>query len=309
MTMQMPPTEPLDEQEREFARVVRALPGGEPPAALDARILRAAANAAASSRQPGARWLASAGALWGIGGAAAAVLALGVSWHMMNPMRSSSVPEAATAPAMADQAEDSSVQVEFKDKPAPEYPAAPPPPAQLELSAAPQRRARANAPQPGAPPPVMAAPSPAPEPFALDSLDEHVASSAEADASSVAAASMVAEREAAEGYAAKSATLDRPKAASARSASTAAESRMRAEATQAQLGRADTRDQVSSAAGASASAPGADAGLLKPADWLTHIRRLRDENRTEEAKASLVDFRRRYPYSAIPPDLAALLRE
>ena len=29
--------EPLDAQEREFARILRALPGGEPPMALDAR--------------------------------------------------------------------------------------------------------------------------------------------------------------------------------------------------------------------------------------------------------------------------------
>lgn len=306
MTMQMPPIEPLDEQEREFARIVRALPGGEPPAALDARILRAAANAAASSRRPGARWLASTSALWGIGGAAAAVLALGVSWHMMNPMRSSSVPEAATAPAMADQAEDSSVQVEFKDKPAPQYPAAPPPPPLSELSAAPQRRARANAPQPSAPPPAMAAP--APEPFALDSLDEHVASGAEADASRDAAAPIVAEREAMADYASKSAAQEGVRAASAKTASTAAESRARAETAQAQLGRADARDQVAGAAAPTADAD-ADAGLLKPADWLNYIRRLRDENRTEEAKASLVEFRRRFPYSAIPPDLAPLLRE
>ncbi|MFA6987070.1 MAG: hypothetical protein WC213_12835 [Arenimonas sp.] len=304
MTMQMPPTEPLDEQEREFARIVRALPGGEPPAALDARILRAAANAAASSRRPGAGWLASAGALWGVGGAAAAVLALGVSWHMMNPMRSSSAPEAATAPAMADRAEDSSVQVEFKDKPAPAYPAAPPPPALSELSAAPQRRARANASQPGAPPPAMAAP--VPEPFALDSLDEHVASGAEADASRDAAAPMVAEREAMAGYASKSAAQDSARAASAKAASTAAESRARAESARTQLGRADNRGQ---AAGAAAPTADADAGLLKPADWLNYIRRLRDEDRTEEAKASMVEFRRRYPYSTIPPDLAPLLRE
>ena len=68
MNKHIPPTEALDEQERELARIVRALPGGEPPPALDARILKAAANAAASTRRPGARWLASAGALWGAGG-------------------------------------------------------------------------------------------------------------------------------------------------------------------------------------------------------------------------------------------------
>src|SRR4249919_3693125 len=78
----LPPQEPLDAQERELARILRALPAGEPPAALDAKILRAATNAAASSRRPGAKFLASAGALWGIGSAAAAVLALGVAWQL-----------------------------------------------------------------------------------------------------------------------------------------------------------------------------------------------------------------------------------
>ena len=79
----LPPNEPLDEQEREFARILHALPGGDPPPALDAAILRAATNAAAaSSKRPVRRALASAGALWGIGTAAAAVLALGVAWQM-----------------------------------------------------------------------------------------------------------------------------------------------------------------------------------------------------------------------------------
>ena len=44
MNKQIPTTEALDEQERELARILRALPGGEPPAALDARMLKAAGN-------------------------------------------------------------------------------------------------------------------------------------------------------------------------------------------------------------------------------------------------------------------------
>ena len=64
-----PAHQPLDDQERELARILRALPAGEPSAALDSRILRAAANATAAQRRPGARWLAAAAPLWGIGGA------------------------------------------------------------------------------------------------------------------------------------------------------------------------------------------------------------------------------------------------
>src|SRR5688500_12118971 len=114
MTTPMPPPEPLDAQEREFARVLRALPGGEPPAALDAAILRAAANAAASSRRPGARLLASAGAMWGIGGAAAAVLALGVAIQMQYlPDRQPTMESAPRAQAVSDLAEEDAVQVEL----------------------------------------------------------------------------------------------------------------------------------------------------------------------------------------------------
>ena len=51
MNTREPITEPLDDDEREFARVVRALPAGEPPAALDARILKAASDAVAALRQ------------------------------------------------------------------------------------------------------------------------------------------------------------------------------------------------------------------------------------------------------------------
>ena len=45
------PHEELDADERELARVVRALPGNEPSAALDLRILRAAQDAVAATPQ------------------------------------------------------------------------------------------------------------------------------------------------------------------------------------------------------------------------------------------------------------------
>ena len=77
MNTPLPPIDPPDPHERELARILRALPGGEPPPALDARILRAAHDALA---QPASRkralWAGgSSGALWGIGSAAAAILA------------------------------------------------------------------------------------------------------------------------------------------------------------------------------------------------------------------------------------------
>jgi hypothetical protein len=319
MNTQLPPIEPLDEQEREFARIVRALPGGDPPAALDARILKTAANAAASSRRPTSRLLASAGALWGIGGAAAAVLALGVSWQMMYPTQPSSAPEAATAAKMSDQADDSSVSVEFKEEAPREFDNSgpPPPPALAKVApgARPQRQLDAPASAPAAP---------APEPFALDKLDEHVADSAEAGASSnaMAAAPIVAEQESRDGYAAKSSAAERRAnvvgSAAAPPASMAADTRARSEMAQAQLSRSDAQDRAAVASGGAAAETSAaatgvlaakpDSRLLKPIDWLNTIRRLRDDNHRAEAKASLIEFRRRYPYYSIPPDLAPLLR-
>ena len=285
MTQQIPPTEPLDEQERELARIVRALPGGEPPAALDARILRAAANAAAASRRPRSRWLASAGALWGIGGAAAAVLALGVSWQMMVPAQRSLPPDSAPAAEMADHAEDSSVSVEFKEQPAREYDNSPPPPPPAVANAAPVPRARVRTATPSATPPAAQMP----EPFAGDPLDEHVAASAEAGASADAMAASPAMAASAE-----------ERAIAAKAAPTAAQARV-----------APNAPQVGFNAAPATGSLAAELELrhMEQANWLAHVRQLRDDNRSAEAKTSLLEFHKRYPDFVIPSDLAPLLRE
>ncbi|MGH8051139.1 MAG: hypothetical protein ACREPB_10815 [Arenimonas sp.] len=81
--------EAFSDEERELARVVRALPGGEPPAALDALILKAATDAVASSHpQKNSRWkkgLLGTSALW-IGTAAASVLTIGIGWQVFQSM-------------------------------------------------------------------------------------------------------------------------------------------------------------------------------------------------------------------------------
>lgn len=296
MNPNLPSTDEFDPQERELARIVRALPGGEPPASLDAKILRAAGDAAAASRRPGARWLAAITPMWGIGGAAAAVLALGVSWQMIyGGPQSTGGTESAAAPAMSDQAEDASVAVEFKqeraveaDQPVAAMPAAPPP---AETAAAPRRAiaGRANrepvaslSPAPAPPPP----PPPEPQAFSEDALDEHVAARPESRADSGAAANLGA-------------------AASAPSPVVA--------------DSADRSAMAKSSAEASVAAPSAQSGGLlarerqqgpmKPANWLAEIRELRDARRTAEARQSLLEFRRRYPAYVIPSDLAPLLRE
>ncbi len=81
--------EVLSDEERELARVVRALPGGGPPAALDALILKAASDAVASSHsQKKSRWtkgLLGTSALW-IGTAAASILTIGIGWQVFQSM-------------------------------------------------------------------------------------------------------------------------------------------------------------------------------------------------------------------------------
>lgn len=87
-----PPSQPetLNDEERELARVVRALPGGEPPSVLDALILKAATDAVASTASPKkSRWtktLLGTSVLW-MGTAAASILTVGVGWQVFQSMR------------------------------------------------------------------------------------------------------------------------------------------------------------------------------------------------------------------------------
>ena len=48
---------------------------------------------------------------------------------------------------------------------------------------------------------------------------------------------------------------------------------------------------------------------MKPATWLVQVRQLLAAHRTEEARSSLMLFRKRYPNYVVPADLAPLLRE
>lgn len=278
MNNQTPTTEGLDEQERELARIVRALPGGEPSAALDARILKAAGNAAATSRRPRRRWLASAGAMWGIGAAAAAVLALGVSWQLMVPAHRSMQPEAAPAASMEDRTQDSAVSAELKDQQAAESENAPASERAAAATGATAELPAQPAPPPPSPPPPSAPPAAAmpatamPEPFAAEPPQEPVAASVQA--------------------------------------APAAKATMEAQMSQ----RAAAKSELASGQAADVAAVGmlngtSEAAPVQTGDWLAHIRRLRDQDRSAEAKASLLEFRKRYPDFAIPPDLAPLMRE
>ena len=72
------PREPLSPEEAALARVYATLPGGEPPAALDARVLAQARAAVAPARSRSRPWFL----MPGVGAAAAAVMAAGLAWQL-----------------------------------------------------------------------------------------------------------------------------------------------------------------------------------------------------------------------------------
>lgn len=290
--------EPLDEHERELARVLRALPAGEPPAALDQRILRAAADAAAAPRRRHRHWLAIGGTGWGIGGAAAAVLALGVSWHLIDPTRNAPF-ERSSAPTFAEQSGDA-VTVTLPEPKDVESDAsvvqevAPAPAAEQERrsqSRPAPARARAGKPSSAAPlaatvaPPVVAAPQAPPpppsEPFADLAGTASDATGTWAPEPAPAAVQAEAQRSA-------EARADR--AEGAREA-------------------ADAAIPLHSPAAASGELAKARADSMTPAAWFAQVRSLRDAQRHAEAADSLRRFRRAYPQYPVPADLLPLLRE
>ncbi len=300
--------DPLGPDERELARILRALPAVEPSAALDAKILRAAADASASRGRRRSGWLGAGGALWGIGSAAAAVLALGIGWQALYGNHHPT--EAASKPVPAeDAAETDGVTVEFKDHSsladqARNAPATPPPtsaaaPA-LKRAAPASRDAVAQAPAAAA---AASAAAPAPEPFPDATLDEHVARRAEATAADTGAAGSARDRRQANAQIAKAQAARQDGALAGNVAAQAAAAEDQLSAAKATGGAA----AMGSAAPAQRQAE--PAPRLRPATWLAEVRTLRDQGKTAEARARLVEFRRQYPHWIIPTDLAPLLRE
>ena len=273
--------EPLDAEEQALQRAWRQLPGGDPPAALDARI-RAQARAAASAGRPRIRPWA-----WGVSTAAAAVLALAVFWNAGLPPANTPLGEsvryrapvaapeavqglledAAVAPAPlgsaeteADAAADmgsaaTSASAERADQPqtsalrkANDAGAAP------ELSA-PQAERRAEA-----PPAAPAAPAPPPPPAAAPA----------------AAAEPVLQRQ-----------LQAPPARQPSAA----------------------QDAPAPASAAMSSSDAVDSTLVEddPARWVRLIEALLADGRGGEALRELQRLRARHPDHPLPPALQALL--
>lgn len=275
--------EPFDAEEAALARLYASLPGGEPPSALDARVL-AQARAATTPKRRKRPWFLMPGA----GAAAAAVMAAGLAWQLgwIGDGAVESVtrpaPPQATAPAAAPKAEEQKerVDIDYVRQERPRDAAA-----ANEVSAD-TERARSAARPPAAPPPppapappaearkqVQAIPEFVPEPPAPVVLDE-----------ATPAPGAIAQEAPAETAAAPASQLG---AAAGRAASS----------DRFELGRASTLP------------PWPKDAQLAPADWLERVReRVRLGDR-QGAEFSLRRFVQMHPTQAVPAELQRLLVE
>lgn len=287
--------------ERELAqRLARLGPQREPSAALDARIL-AAAHAAARPRAPGRRRAATWPAALGV--AASVAFALGVVWKL-HPR-----PEPVVASEAAATAEESLADYAPAPPPAGVYApqsrrvleVPPPPPA--------ERPARSRAPGAAKPRP---APQPVPvqePPYAFEAAPAPVsapAAPAMAPQAGIVAPPPPAENTATTAQAAANAAQARREAADA----SAVHDEIRAQEARkaAAAVAADTVDEVEFAEPDEEVVPPATADSPQVREaWLQRIRELAKAGRVEEARASLREFRHRYPGTALPDDLRALV--
>lgn len=131
-TPQDPRQAPLQDDEADLARVLRALPAGEPSARVDAAILAAATDAVGprENAAPPRRRLPA----WALGTAAAAVLAIGIGLQLRPPLapvlqQEAAAPAAAPAEVAAETSADASADAAAGIAPVAAPPAPPPPPA------------------------------------------------------------------------------------------------------------------------------------------------------------------------------------
>lgn len=285
------PPQPLDAEERALAALLPRPHGhSEPGADLDARIL-AAAQAALhpqpAMHHPRRSWIGPTAL------AASLVLAVGLAWQLRPPPPLSA--PAATEDASAD-SETASMQA-FESPPSTPPPPvqakpmpAPPPPVATAADAARSQSAgiAATASAPAAPPPP--APPAPPAPLMVGEAAAMTLPQA-AEPVRVQAAPM-----------AKAASSDAMRERAAASGTIAAENREQAQraadaATLDTIIASDPEEDVPPAT--------ADSPQVREA-WLRRIGELLEQGKADEAKASLAEFKRRYPDATLPPELRKL---
>jgi type IV secretory pathway VirB10-like protein len=268
-TPQDPRQTPLQDDEAALARVLRALPAGEPSARVDAAILAAATDAVGprENASPSRRRLPA----WALGTAAAAVLAIGVGLQLRPPL----APEA-PAPAEA---------------PVSKQEAAKPAVAMAEMTAEPSADASADAAAgvgpaaapPPPPPPAPPAPAAAP-PAEAPALDQIVVSGTRITPEAIEAQ-----------QAADAAPSRRQREAGAA-----------AQRTEVLLETAPSAPAPPPPASVAPLPPVDDDAALAPADWIERIRERMQQGDTAGARASLLRLLQAHPDTDVPADLAPL---
>lgn len=307
------PREPLDADERALAARLPRLHGrDEPDAALDARIL-AAAHAAVSSPTPVATrrrgWIVPLTA------AASVSLAVGLAWQLQPPP-APSVSPAHTAAASAGQANDGEQPVmrSMEAVPPPTASAMRSPPMPMTSPARQAmpveddaRIARERAPAEPAADARAAAPefvlAPPPEAAMADTMPVEVMAPPPAPPAPPApVASAPALPQAALG---RSAATDEAVSVSGTRVRPEAK-RVRAQNEAEAAADASTLDTYSKAMDEEDVPPATmDAPAARDA-WLRRIVELQQQGKIDEARASLAEFRRRYPDAVLPPELRKL---
>ncbi|MBW8369211.1 MAG: hypothetical protein K0M70_15305 [Arenimonas sp.] len=309
---QDPRKQPLQDDEIALARVLRALPSGEPSARVDDAILRAATDAASPGRRKPARrlpWLPT----WAIGTAAAAVLAVGIGTQLRPPL----APE--TSPASMSEAVKPMPQARERlsvDLIEPDPSRAPPP---ASAPPAPRQSTRSAPPPPPrhvqpAPPPAPPAPAAEPQAFPNTASIAPAASAPSLGAANEAApvAELAPQRE----DRLRSEATDQARRVHQEAYARRAQAKASAE------GEVDARAEAGVAAPAAAQdamqaadAAAPQAAILPPAAddtglgvdaWIERIReRLRQGDRAG-ARASLGLFMQAHPEASVPSDLDRL---
>jgi hypothetical protein len=332
----------LDAEERELAKIVRALPGGGPPAALDALILKAATDAVSS--QPSrptsraAKGILGSSMLW-LSTAAASVLTVGIGWQVYQSIRAPineigifESPDSASSKPAQEQAQTDSMVIEMQAPREPE-PTSPPPAETMANDAAaaavePENSGNRVADDQPAPPIKAVA---KPENLSRAMADKEKAETkktappaedwiAPVPQSSVAANEPSASAEMSAPPAPAPAIVAAPAPSAPAPANkdaytrdqqldevTVTGSRIQRNATET-AGRSEKMPQAKSEAQAIAARRIAIDSELAPEDWLNAIKKRRDEGDVLGAKASLKQFQKTYPRIRIPYELKPLLR-
>ena len=308
------PREPLDAEERALAARLPRLHGrDEPDAALDARIL-AVAHAAVSSPTPVATrrrgWIVPLTA------AASVSLAVGLAWQLQPPPPAPSVSPADTAAASAGQAHDGEHPVMRSMEAAPPPTAramrSPPmpmtsPATQAVLVEDDARIARERAPAEPVADARAAAPEfvPAPPPEAAMAETMPVEVMAPPPAPPAPPAPITPAPALPQAALGRSAATDEAVSVSGTRARPEAK-RVRAQNEAEAAADASTLDTFSKAMDEDDVPPATmDAPAARDA-WLRRILELQQQGKIDEARASLAEFRRRYPDAVLPPELRKL---